>query len=102
MRWMTLTLNICAALGDGNGLHPLQLKIAMRAAQLLRIGGRLVYSTCSLNPIEDEAVVAAMLKQADGGLQLMDMSGQLPNLRRVPGVKTWEAGAYTPSLLSST
>jgi 16S rRNA C967 or C1407 C5-methylase (RsmB/RsmF family) len=39
------------------------------------IGGRLVYSTCSLNPIEDEAVVAAMLKQADGGLQLMDMSG---------------------------
>lgn len=24
---------------------------------LLRVGGRLVYSTCSLNPIEDEAVV---------------------------------------------
>ena len=38
--------------GNGNGLHPLQLKIAMRAAQLLKIGGRLVYSTCTFNPIE--------------------------------------------------
>ena len=37
--------------GNGNGLHPLQLKIAMRAAHLLKIGGRLVYSTCTFNPI---------------------------------------------------
>ena len=77
--------------GNGNGLHPLQLKIAMRAAHLLKIGGRLVYSTCTFNPIEDEAVVAAMLKQSDGALELVDMSGEMPNLRRVPGVKTWQA-----------
>jgi 16S rRNA C967 or C1407 C5-methylase (RsmB/RsmF family) len=76
--------------GNGNGLHPLQLKIGMRAAQLLKMGGRLVYSTCTFNPIEDEAVVAAMLKQAKGSLKLLDMSGELPLLRRVPGVKTWE------------
>ena len=29
-----------------------------RACQLLRVGGRLVYSTCTFNPVEDEAVVA--------------------------------------------
>ena len=44
--------------GNGNGLHPLQLRIALHACQMLRVGGRLVYSTCTFNPIEDEAVVA--------------------------------------------
>ncbi len=43
---------------NGNGLHPLQLRIALHAAQLLKVGGRLVYSTCTFNPIEDEAIVA--------------------------------------------
>ena len=76
--------------GNGNGLHPLQLKIALRAAQLLKVGGRLVYSTCTFNPIEDEAVVAAMLKDCDGALELLDVSAELPDLRRVPGVRTWE------------
>ena len=76
--------------GNGNGLHPLQLKIALRAAQLLKVGGRLVYSTCTFNPIEDEAVVAAMLKDCDGALELLDVSKELPELRRVPGVRHWE------------
>ena len=29
--------------------------------ELLSVGGLLMYSTCSLNPIEDEAVVGAAL-----------------------------------------
>ncbi|MEI8121549.1 MAG: RsmB/NOP family class I SAM-dependent RNA methyltransferase, partial [bacterium] len=32
------------------------------AAQRVQIGGRLVYSTCSLEPEEDEALIAAWLK----------------------------------------
>ena len=44
--------------GNGNGLHSLQLRITLRACELLRVGGRLVYSTCTFNPVEDEAVVA--------------------------------------------
>jgi 16S rRNA C967 or C1407 C5-methylase (RsmB/RsmF family) len=39
---------------SGVDLHSLQLEIATHAARLLKVGGRLVYSTCSLNPLEDE------------------------------------------------
>ena len=33
-----------------NMLHSLQLQIACKGVRLLKVGGRLVYSTCSLNP----------------------------------------------------
>ena len=38
-----------------------QVAIARNSAALVRPGGLLLYSTCSLNPLEDEAVVAAVL-----------------------------------------
>lgn len=47
----------------GHGLHPLQLDILERGIALLKKGGRLVYSTCSFNPLENEAVVAAALSR---------------------------------------
>lgn len=37
-------------------------QIARRGAALMSVGGMMVYSTCSLNPIEDEAVVAELIK----------------------------------------
>ena len=69
---------------SGVDLHTLQLDIASHAARLLKVGGRLVYSTCSLNPLEDEAVVAALLKRAKGALRLVDVSGELEGLSVSP------------------
>ena len=134
---------------NGNGLHPLQLRIALHAAHMLKIGGRMVYSTCTFNPIEDEAVVAEasgtqqqrhpaikdspislsssacdrtaltmypacfismassrldagipvlcslpkscvqLLRRSNSALVLMDMSAELPNLKRTKGLTNW-------------
>ena len=76
---------------SGVDLHPLQLEIAERAARMLEVGGRLVYSTCSLNPLENEAVVAALLTRS-GALKLADVSEWLEGLRRRPGMHDWEVG----------
>ena len=77
---------------SGVDLHTLQLEIATHAARLLKVGGRLVYSTCSLNPLEDEAVVAALLRRSRGALRLADVSAQLPGLARRPGMRAWRVG----------
>lgn len=75
--------------GNALGLHPLQLNILKRGLQLLKPGGRLVYSTCSLNPIENEAVVAAALKLYKK-VKLVDSSDRLPGLIRHKGVSNWK------------
>ena len=60
--------------GYGHSLHPLQLRIAMRGVALLQVGGLMTYSTCSFNPVENEAVVAALLQRCQGCLELVDPS----------------------------
>jgi len=73
----------------GLGLHKLQLRIALRGCLLVKIGGRFVYSTCSLNPVENEAVVSQLLVRSKGALRLIDVSDQLPTLKRKPGITSW-------------
>ncbi|XP_070777880.1 RNA cytosine C(5)-methyltransferase NSUN2 [Enoplosus armatus] len=71
-------------------LHGLQLRIAVRGVEQLAVGGRMVYSTCSLNPTEDEAVIAALLEKSEGALELADSSADLPGLKWMPGVTSWK------------
>lgn len=73
----------------GAGIHSLQLQILSRAIKLLKPNGRIVYSTCSLNPVEDEAVVAHALSQ-NPDLHLVDVSGELSGLIRSNGINTWK------------
>eukprot|EP01032_Pedospumella_encystans_P009272 gene9272-10930_t len=74
-------------------LHLVQLQIAIASVLLLKPGGRLVYSTCSINPLEDEAVVCALLRHYWGRLVLVDTraEGILPGLITRPGQSHWES-----------
>ena len=38
----------------------------LAGASLLKVGGRMVYSTCSMNPVENEAVVAEVMYKHSG------------------------------------
>ncbi len=85
--------------------HRLQVKIAQRGVELLKVGGTMTYSTCSLNPLENEAVVIEILRRSQGKLMysinfyfmlivgavsLVDVSTKLPELKRSPGMKSWK------------
>ena len=72
------------------GLHPLQIRILYRGLQMLAVDGRLVYSTCSLNPLENEAVVAEILRITNGAVEVFDVSNELPELVRRPGMQSWK------------
>ena len=47
----------------GRTMFQLQVDIASRGAQLLRPGGTMVYSTCSIDPVENEAVIAELIQK---------------------------------------
>jgi len=77
--------------GNALGLYVTQVRILVRALQMLKAGGRVVYSTCSMNPVENEAVVASAIERCGGleKVQLIDCSDRLVGLKRKPGLKQW-------------
>lgn len=70
----------------GFGLHCRQRNILQRGLELLKVGGRLVYSTCSFNPIENEAVVASMIRKYEN-IKLIEPEDI--GLSSKPALTTW-------------
>lgn len=116
LRWIYRRVGLqreTSSLGDflKKNYSSVQVQIFLRGAQLTKVGGRIVYSTCSFNPVENEAVVAEVLRRANGkpwyirmymyinrkliislqgALILKDVSDQLPELKRKPGLTSWK------------
>ena len=74
----------------GLDLHPLQLRIAMRGIALLKKGGYMTYSTCSFNHIENEAVVAELLKRFGTTIEVVEPSTYLQGIKYRQGWTTWK------------
>ena len=74
----------------GLGLHPIQVRILERALSMLKVGGRMVYSTCSFNPVENEAVIAHILKKYSQNVRIVDSSEKLAGLKYRKGLKHWK------------
>jgi 16S rRNA (cytosine967-C5)-methyltransferase len=76
-------------------LTELQSRLLAQAARQVRAGGRLVYSTCSIEPRENEGVVAAFL-DASPQWQLSRSATTLPNWGARSG--DWRDGGYAALL----
>ncbi|KAI8961627.1 S-adenosyl-L-methionine-dependent methyltransferase [Daldinia sp. FL1419] len=78
--------------GNALGLHVTQVRILVRALQMLKVGGRVVYSTCSMNPVENEAVIVSAIERCGGPdkIKIIDCKDRLPLLKRSPGMHQWQ------------
>ena len=72
----------------GRSMQKLQIDILSRATKVVKSGGRVVYSTCSLDPIENEAVVAEVLRN-DPSLKLISAHDLIPKLPASEGMTQW-------------
>ena len=76
---------------SGWSLRRLQVDILKRACSLLKPGGRIVYSTCSFDPIENEGVIAQIISELDYmEIELIDSEKLFPGLKLRAGITNWE------------
>ncbi|KAI0990050.1 hypothetical protein GJ496_006307 [Pomphorhynchus laevis] len=80
-------------------LHGIQHRIAQRALELLKPGGRMLYSTCSLNPIENESVVNRLLQNNKGAIRLIDIN--IDGVKMRPGVQEWRVMSKDGQFINS-
>lgn len=74
---------------QGNRQHRDQLKVLRRGLELLEVGGQLMYTTSSYNPVENEAVILHVLKECEGACELVDCADKIPGFMTRPGLNTW-------------
>jgi tRNA (cytosine34-C5)-methyltransferase len=60
-----------------------------RAAEMLAVGGKMVYSTCSLNSIENEAVLCRLLKETGDSMEIVEAGSQFKDLIYKGGMTKW-------------
>ncbi len=74
-------------------LPDLQKKIILRGFDLLQENGRMLYSTCTYNPEENESVVDSLLKERDAELLPIDVGFDFE-----PGITQWKDKKYDKQL----
>lgn len=73
-----------------------QISLLRKSIQRCRPGGRIVYSTCTYAPEENEAVVDALLREFGAHLRLLP--AELPGIHGAPGLREWQGQSYLPEL----
>ena len=74
-------------------LRGLQLKLLGQAAERVAAGGVIVYSTCSLDPQENEKLIYQFLQQTPGRFAVAEEKATLPSLTSDP-LLTHDGGYY--------
>jgi 16S rRNA C967 or C1407 C5-methylase (RsmB/RsmF family) len=74
-------------------LTRLQLNLLLVAFDLLKVGGTLVYSTCTYSPDENESPLDFLLKTRPAEIQPIRL-----DLPHSPGLQRWKEKSYDPSI----
>ncbi len=74
-----------------------QVRLLVSALQAVKVGGQVVYSTCTLAPEEDEGVLDAVLTRYGRAVQLDDMNERLR--ASAPGLRQVGELAYHPDVV---
>ncbi|NKQ37328.1 MAG: RsmB/NOP family class I SAM-dependent RNA methyltransferase [Chloroflexi bacterium] len=74
-----------------------QRAILRKAVQLCRAGGRIVYSTCTFAPEENEMVLDSILREFAGEIRLRPAA--VPNFTTSPGITHWDGRNLNPDLI---
>jgi len=75
-----------------------QLELLQKAVQKCRAGGRVVYSTCTYAPEENEAVVDAMLRDDELGESLEVLPARIEGFRSLDGLTSWRGRRFDDRL----
>lgn len=78
-------------------LQDRQVQLLVSGLGALKVGGQLVYGTCSLAPEEDEAVLDRVIHAYPGVFTIEDVSGKLPY--SAPGLTAYADQAFNPTLV---
>jgi 16S rRNA C967 or C1407 C5-methylase (RsmB/RsmF family)/NOL1/NOP2/fmu family ribosome biogenesis protein len=73
-----------------------QRALLRRAIDLCRPGGRIVYSTCTFAPEENEGVVDHILRERPGDIRIIGMT--IEGLATSPGLTQWQETSFHPDL----
>ena len=75
-----------------------QKKLIDNAFNLLKTGGTMVYSTCSIDPQENEEVVSYLLEKYPNA---KCVKFKIPNLKTTPAITEFEGKTYHPQVKNS-
>ncbi len=81
---------------ESASLSKRQEALLISALQAVKVGGQVVYSTCTLLPEEDEAVVDAVMRRLVSSVRLVDVQPRLP--QPAPGLTRSGELDFAPEL----
>lgn len=73
-----------------------QQHLLRSAVTCCKVGGVIVYSTCTLSPEENEGVLDWLIQRERGTIQIETI--QLPGIQGEPGIDTWQDQHYDPEV----
>jgi NOL1/NOP2/sun family putative RNA methylase len=77
-------------------MSALQYNLLKKACQLTQVGGRIVYSTCTFAPEENEAVISRLLYECGETIRVLPIS--IPHWQGSSGVTQWLHDRYHPDV----